>query len=191
MVRQDKSINWITSIFMVLFHIGAVAALFMFSWKALFVGLFLYWIAGSFGIGLGYHRLLTHRGFKCPKWFEYFLTSLRDAGAGRRADFLGGHAPRASSAHRQAGRSAQPARWRLLGAHGLDHERRILHNKLQELLPYVPDLRKDKFHVWISEWHWVPMVVRRPDCFGHRRLEVMFCGASSCAPCSSCTAPGS
>jgi stearoyl-CoA desaturase (delta-9 desaturase) len=34
-----------------------------------------------------------------------------------------------------------------------------LHNKLQGLLPYVPDLRKDKFHVWISEWHWVPMVV--------------------------------
>ena len=24
------------------------------------------------------------------------------------------------------------------------------------LLPYVPNLRKDKFHVWISRWHWVP-----------------------------------
>jgi stearoyl-CoA desaturase (delta-9 desaturase) len=23
----------------------------------------------------------------------------------------------------------------------------------------VPDLRKDKFHVWISEWHWIPQVV--------------------------------
>jgi fatty-acid desaturase len=27
-----------------------------------------------------------------------------------------------------------------------------------DLLPYVPDLRKDKFHVWISRWHWVPIV---------------------------------
>ena len=24
------------------------------------------------------------------------------------------------------------------------------------LLPHVPDLRKDKFHVWISCLHWVP-----------------------------------
>jgi stearoyl-CoA desaturase (delta-9 desaturase) len=25
------------------------------------------------GITLGYHRLLSHRSFKCPKWFEYFI----------------------------------------------------------------------------------------------------------------------
>ncbi len=30
----------------------------------------------SMGIGAGYHRLLTHRGFKCPKWFEYLLATL-------------------------------------------------------------------------------------------------------------------
>ena len=28
-----------------------------------------------------------------------------------------------------------------------------------ELLAYVPDLRKDKFHLWISKYHWVPMTV--------------------------------
>lgn len=26
---------------------------------------------------------------------------------------------------------------------------RTMHSKTAELLPYVPDLRKDKFHVWI------------------------------------------
>ena len=26
-----------------------------------------------------------------------------------------------------------------------------------ELLRYVPELRKDRFHVWISRWHWVPI----------------------------------
>ena len=36
---------------------------------------------------------------------------------------------------------------------------KAMHNKLDSLLPYVPDLRKDKFHVWISEWHWVPLTV--------------------------------
>ena len=56
------------------FHLGAVAALFMFSWKALIVTLVLWWVSGSLGIGMGFHRLLTHRGYKTPKAVEYFLT---------------------------------------------------------------------------------------------------------------------
>jgi fatty-acid desaturase len=54
-------INWVTLIFMALFHIGAIAALFFFTWKALFVAAFLWWISGSLGIGMSYHRLLTIR----------------------------------------------------------------------------------------------------------------------------------
>jgi fatty-acid desaturase len=48
----------------------------MFSWWGvawLFVGNFIF---TSLGIGAGYHRLLTHRGFECPRWFEYVLTTL-------------------------------------------------------------------------------------------------------------------
>ena len=26
-------------------------------------------------------------------------------------------------------------------------------------LPYVPELRKDRFHMWISRWHWVPITL--------------------------------
>ena len=191
MVRQDKRINWITSGFMVAFHIGAIAALFMFSWKALFVGSSLYWVAGSFGIGLGYHRLLTHRGFKCPKWFEYFLTVCAHAGARRRSDFLGGHAPRASSADRQARRSAQPARRRLLGAHGLDHERRgPAQQSIEACCPTFPIFAKtsstlDQRVALGSDGSG------RPDPAGHRRLEVWCSGESSCAPYSCCTRPGS
>ncbi len=33
----DNEINWVTAGFMVAFHLGAVAALFFFTWKALFV----------------------------------------------------------------------------------------------------------------------------------------------------------
>ena len=70
----DNDINWITASFMIAFHIGAVAALFFFTWKALFVAMLMWWISGSLGIGMCYHRLLTHRGYKTPKWVEYFLT---------------------------------------------------------------------------------------------------------------------
>jgi len=70
----EDEINWVTSSFMCLFHLGAVAALFFFTWKALLIAIFLWWVSGSLGIGMGYHRLLTHRGYKTPKWVEYFLT---------------------------------------------------------------------------------------------------------------------
>ena len=70
-LRNDRTfkepVNWITCIFLVLFHIGAIAAFFMFSWKALVVFIVLLYVAGSFGIGMGYHRLLTHRGYKTYK----------------------------------------------------------------------------------------------------------------------------
>jgi stearoyl-CoA desaturase (delta-9 desaturase) len=59
---------------MVLFHIGAVVALFMFNWQAFAAFLLLWWVSGSLGVGMGFHRLLTHRGFKTPKFVEYFLT---------------------------------------------------------------------------------------------------------------------
>ncbi len=64
----------VTTFFMIAFHIGAIAALFFFTWKAFFVAIALWWIAGGVGIGMGYHRLLTHRGYKTPKWMEYVLT---------------------------------------------------------------------------------------------------------------------
>ena len=42
-----ERISWFTTLIMVAFHLGAIAALFMFSWKALGVALFLWWISGS------------------------------------------------------------------------------------------------------------------------------------------------
>ena len=104
--KNNDEINWVTAIFMGLFHVGAIAALFFFTWKAFFVSMFLWWVSGSLGIGMGYHRLLTHRGYKTPKWVEYFSDHLRHAGARRRTDFLGGHAPHPSSIFRSGRRSA-------------------------------------------------------------------------------------
>ena len=48
--KKDK-VNWITSIALIIFHVGAIAALFMFSWKAFAITAALYWIAIGFGIG--------------------------------------------------------------------------------------------------------------------------------------------
>lgn len=70
---RTERVNWSTISFVSIFHVLAVVSLFFFSWQNLAVCLIVKWIAGSWGIGLGYHRLLTHRGFKAPRWLERFL----------------------------------------------------------------------------------------------------------------------
>jgi stearoyl-CoA desaturase (delta-9 desaturase) len=143
---------------MLMFHIGAVAALFMFSWKAVGVALLLWWIVGSFGIGLGYHRLLTHRGYKTPKWVEYALTVCGTmALEGGPFFWVGTHRLH----HQNTDKEGDPHSPRDGGfwAHmGWIISGRVLHNNSSGLLPYVSDLRKDKFHTWISRWHWVPII---------------------------------
>ena len=68
-----RLLNWPISIFMIIMHIGAIAALFMFSWKDLAVAVFLYWMATGLGISMGYHRLHTHRSYRVPRSLEYFF----------------------------------------------------------------------------------------------------------------------
>ncbi len=72
--RAEK-LNWSTIIGVSLFHIAALGAFFTFSWENLAVTLVLWWIGASWGIGIGYHRLLTHRGFTTSKWMTRFLAT--------------------------------------------------------------------------------------------------------------------
>jgi len=65
--KHNKTIRWGNGSFLVVTHVAAVAALFFSSWTAVICAVILYWIAGSLGIGMGFHRLLTHRGYNVPK----------------------------------------------------------------------------------------------------------------------------
>jgi sn-1 stearoyl-lipid 9-desaturase len=149
----------VTAFFMLAFHIGAIAALFMFTWKALIVAVILLWVAGSLGIGMSYHRLLTHRGYKTYKWVEYFLTICATlALEGGPFFWVATHRVH----HQNSDKADDPHSPRDGGfwAHvGWIVTGRALHNNSAALLPYIPDLRKDKFHTWISKWHWVPITV--------------------------------
>jgi stearoyl-CoA desaturase (delta-9 desaturase) len=66
--------DWVNVVYFAVIHIGALAAFWTFSWTGLALVLLLNWVAGSLGIGVTYHRLLTHRGYKVPKALEYFGT---------------------------------------------------------------------------------------------------------------------
>ncbi|HLW55086.1 MAG TPA: acyl-CoA desaturase [Candidatus Angelobacter sp.] len=166
----------LTTFFMVAFHLGAVVALFMFTWPALIVSVVLLWMAGSLGIGMCYHRLLTHRGYKTYKWVEYFLTicaTLALEGgpffwvATHRVHHKHSDRPGDPHSPREGGFWAH-AGWIITGS--------TLSNNSPALLPYVPDLRKDKFHTWISRWHWVPITVLGVILYAAGGLPLMMWG---------------
>ena len=48
----------------------------LFSWSAVALTVATYFLIGAVGINLGYHRLLTHRGFSVPKWLEHTIALL-------------------------------------------------------------------------------------------------------------------
>ncbi len=71
-----RDLDWPVTIAIAVFHLCALAAPFYFSWSAFIVFLGLSFLTGTVGITLCYHRLLTHRSFQTPKWFEYTLTAI-------------------------------------------------------------------------------------------------------------------
>lgn len=67
---------WVNVLYFGAIHAIALTAFWHFSWLGLGLALLGWWAAGSLGICLTYHRLLTHRGFRVPKVLEYFGTIL-------------------------------------------------------------------------------------------------------------------
>ena len=154
----DDQINWVTAIFMFLFHAGAVAALFFFSWKAFFVACFLWWVAGSLGIGMGYHRLLTHRGYKTPKWVEYFLTICATlALEGGPIFWVATHRLHHKYTDK-AGDPHSPVDGGCWAHMGWIMSGEGLHIQDQTCCLTCPISQRQVSHV-AQQWHWVPMTV--------------------------------
>ena len=68
--------NPVKATFVLGIHLGAVAALWHSNWAAVGVCFLLHWVCGGLGVCVGYHRLITHRSFKCPRAVEYALILL-------------------------------------------------------------------------------------------------------------------
>lgn len=68
-----EQINWTHSFLVIVLH--TVGLLGLWYWpRTIDVGLFIgFYLATTFAIGIGYHRLLTHRGFVSHRWLRYLL----------------------------------------------------------------------------------------------------------------------
>lgn len=72
---RSGTYRWNTIFFVAAFHVLAVVSLFTLSWSNVAAAFVCWWVAASWGIGICYHRLLTHRGFTAPRWLMRFMAT--------------------------------------------------------------------------------------------------------------------
>ena len=156
----DKTkVNRVTMTAMVVFHILAVVAVFYTTWQAVVVAVVLHWACIGWGIGMGYHRLHTHRSYETPKVIEYFFavcaTMTLQGGpifwtASHRIHHQ--YSDRDGDPHTpRDGRWWSHMLWVMFGD--------PMNADTAVMGKYAPDLMKDRFYRVLSKWHWVPLVL--------------------------------
>jgi stearoyl-CoA desaturase (delta-9 desaturase) len=72
-----RRVDWPYAIGVVSYHLIALLALWpaLFTWTGVASAVIGIYVFGTLGINLGYHRLLTHRSFACPRCGWPFIAS--------------------------------------------------------------------------------------------------------------------
>jgi sn-1 stearoyl-lipid 9-desaturase len=153
------SVNWPTVLFLILFHAAGIAALFFWSWPGVITAIILSWVGGSLGIGMGWHRLMTHRGYKVGKVIEYFLVLCGSlALEGGPIQWATTH--RIHHAHTdKEGDPHTPRDGRWWSHIGWILTPTALVADQSQLERYAPDLNKQRFYRLLNRFYYVPLVV--------------------------------
>ncbi len=157
-----KTIHWPVAIGITLMHAGCLLAPFYFSWTALAMVVFLYWFTGGIGITLCYHRLLTHRSFTTPRWFEYVLSAIGClAWQGGPIQWVGTHRIH----HKHSDTDDDPHTPR--HGFGWAHMFWCMHREPRGLraVDAAKDLQRSRGMRFIDRFFWVPQVALLPLLF--------------------------
>jgi fatty-acid desaturase len=173
---KQTNVNWPTVVFLRVFHAASVVALFFGSWPAVITAVVLYWVGCSLGIGMGYHRLMTHRGYKVPKVVEYFLILCGSlALEGGPIQWATTH--RIHHAHTDKVGDPHTPRdggwWAHIG--WILARTKQLQDKTM-LQRYAPDLMNQRFYVWLNRFYYVPLIALAVALLALGGWRVMFWG---------------
>jgi sn-1 stearoyl-lipid 9-desaturase len=146
-------LDWVNFLFIVSVHVVALLGFVTFQWDALAVGILLWWVTGSLGIGLGFHRLLTHQGFRAPRWVERLLTVCGTlAVQGGPIAWVAGH--RLHHAHSDRELDPHNSRKGFWWAHiGWIFYRDPRTGRFENYKNYAKDLVSDPFVLFLDRWY--------------------------------------
>ena len=162
-------------IYMIFMHAGAVAALFMFSWSSLAVGVVLYFLSGM-GITVGYHRLLTHKSFKTPLWVERVWATLGTlAMQGSPIIWIAQHRQH----HLESDTEHDPHNinkgfmwahiWWIFKRYPSWYEEGVKST-------FAPDLKKDPYYRWLDKYPYIPSAIVGAALLGFGGLGMFLWG---------------
>ncbi len=138
--------------YQVIAHIIFIYALFVGTWANWLAAFAVYLLLATVGGTITYHRLLSHKSFQSPKWFEYFGTICASLGGnGSSIGWVAVHREH----HRYTDMPNDP--------HSPHHDSilRIQFGSMldQPKIKYVPDLLRSKFHQWMHKNYWLVNIV--------------------------------
>ena len=130
----------------ILAYLSIIPMIIFASWWQWIIALLMYFVLNGLGMIMTYHRLLTHRSFKCPKWLEYLFTFITTFSfTGSSITWIAIHRKH----HKYADTEKDP--------HSPDH---MGFWKVQFFTAfadvegrYATDLMRDKFHLFQHRWY--------------------------------------
>jgi len=174
-IEQETNINWPTVVFLIVFHLASIGALYFWSWPAVITAAVLFGV-GSMGIGMGWHRLLTHRGYKVPKVVEYFLVFCGSlALEGGPIQWVTTH--RIHHAHTDEGGDPHTPRdgrwWSHIGWVLAPPPQVMDQTQLQR---YATDLMNQSLYRLLNRFYWVPLILLTVGLLAFGGWRVMLWG---------------
>ncbi len=162
---NPRELDWVVIIGLVLLHAAAALAFIpsLFTWSGLMLAGVFAFIATCLGMCVCYHRLLSHRSFRTPKWVEYVLVWCGClAWQGGPVGWVGTH--RLHHKHSDGDHDPHTPQHGFTWAHITWFMHKYHHGV--ERRQAATDLLKDRGLRFLDTYAWLPLVVLVISLFG-------------------------
>lgn len=112
------------------------------------ISISMYFFMVTIGGTITYHRLLSHRSFDSPKWFEYFGSIIGAIGGN-------GSGITWAAIHREHHRFTDQEKDPHSPLYQSFFKIQFLSMLDTPKIRYVPDLLRSKFHMWVHQYYWI------------------------------------
>lgn len=161
-----KKINWLF-VFQIITHLSVIPMIMYGTWHHWAIAIGVYFVTGSVGMSGTYHRLLSHKSYTAPRWWQIFGTV---------AATLGGTGSSIAwvAVHRAHHRFTDTKRDPHCPHHHGVFRVQFLSMFYQPNIKYVPDLLRDPFHVAMHKYYWAAHAIFAAAIFAVDPFAVVY-----------------
>lgn len=163
---KTSKINYLF-LFQIITHISVIFMLMWGSWQHYLAAFVVFFFTGSIGMSGTYHRLLSHKSYLAPKWWEYF---------GSLCGTIGGTGSTIAwcAVHREHHRFTDTDRdphsphhqpWWKVQFFSMFHEPHVR---------YVPDMLRSRFHLHLHKNYWLVHGLYAVACWTYDPFAIVY-----------------